>query len=511
MARTQTKQKRSSSHAQARLEERLPPAVAERGYELLRDREALADLIARAARDDPRIDENERVALALAPRDPCAHLVATRAGDGVTTLAAGMAHTLPTVPFTRVSAFLESQATLLQASIEVHKNLAEDERSPLVRAFCHPHRVTREEFERLRKLAPLFCDLLREHVVEATDATMEVTPPRRPWSDTRLDALWRLYMRGALFLTLDGFDCPIQFLLRAATACDVALSGRAIWHMANRPEETLDAIARGHEEGLLGEVTMLMAALYVLPAVATRQPAYEKDALRLAAALTPAMAMPGNNPHRHRLVVELAYPLVVYLPQLMPAPWRDLSEATEERLDRAARIGAETLKARDLDVPLLELAEAISPWHAETVRALDPLRDIGAPRQTRVRATSSLDSKERVRVAMWRGMLRERALPLRGTEHYMAMLLSLAPLEALAPLDDPDPTLSLSHGRTYLTRHLFQMRRMSALAREARERKEGASKSDAPLVSQNAPCLCGSGKKLKRCCGRSARRLRRAR
>lgn len=511
MARTQTEQKRSPSHAQARLEERLPPAVAERGYELLRDRSALADLIARAARDDPRLDENDRVALALAPQDPCAHLVATRAGDGVTTLAAGMAHALPTVPFTRVSAFLESRATLLQASIEVQKTLAEYDRSPMVRAFRHPHRVTREEFERLRKLTPLFSDLLREDVKGAVNATVNAKPPRRPWSDERLDGLWRLYMRGVLSLTVDGFDCPIRLLLYAATSHDVALSSRAIWHMANRPEETLDAIARRHEQKLLGEVMTLMAAFYVLPALATRHPAYQRDALRLAAALVPLLTTPKHNTLRQRLPVEVHYPLVTALPQLLPAPWRDMSEATAERIHRAGEIGVETLTARDLDVPLLELAEAISPWHAETIRVWDPLRDIGAPRQTRVRATSSLDDKERVRVAMWRGMLWERPLPLRGGDSYVAMLVALAPLEAFAPLDDPDPALSLSQGRSYLMRRLFQMKRMGRLAREAREREEGESESGAPLVARNAPCLCGSGKKLKRCCGLKSRRLRRAR
>lgn len=460
MKRSRRPARSSLSHVEERLRERALPSAADRGFMLLRSRERLRGLLARAATDDAGLAACERLALPLGPGAMPARLIVERDGAGVTCLAPEMASTAPELPWALVQAWLDEERRLFRAQVEAQRPGGPTHTTPLGRAFLFPWRITRAEMDALETLAPLFIDLARENIVYAGEALAVLRTRPMSLTDESAGSLWQLYAGAAVWLMACRREPDAVALAYAllANAHDVHLTARALWILVADPDRTFERtpeIAKEHE------VLVGSACRYVLPAIALRHPARARDAARAARAL------------------------------LERAPIADASDVEAAIL--SMQDGREVLRAL-LEEHGEELAGSEAACWA-------PLAEIGAtPRMDAKRAGVLIDD-ERASAAVWRRVLAARELPLLlPDDPFFPLLAALVPLEALLPLDEPDPAWRRSEGIAYVRGPLARMVRITTLADLDKTPQRRAAKEP----GRNEPCPCGSGKKYKHCHGKAA-------
>ncbi|MBM4280421.1 MAG: hypothetical protein FJ137_06550 [Deltaproteobacteria bacterium] len=452
-------------HAAARLQARARPTAADRGFRLLRDRDALGRFLAQRAAADARLAVDV-IALALEPGDAPALALVDRAGHGVTCLARGMTTSAPIVPWPMVAAFLDDQERLLsarRAALAAHG--AGPDHSPLVRAVEHPHRLVRDEVLALRALLPLVGVTHHAAAVEAAvDEVIAVATGLRA-SDAALQASWRLLQGGVTSLVVAGDDGALFGPALAAIASgEPRLGVPALWQLVHHPARTL---ALGHA---LVDVDNPIAhdALLdtVLPALALRGQGFARDADAVARR---AQARRGIEPTGlgdvHELAVEFTRQLLVLLPLV-------LRHACPDDVVIAHRADVEALALRLRAARGVPAVEALaSPWAAEALRCLGlPRRRLEPPR-TAPRPLASLPDDERRALALWRGMVLAPPLPLRGAGPVFALLVAHAPVEALLPGDEPDPQLALGRGVAWLRQELPRQLGLPASPTAAKRRR----------------------------------------
>jgi hypothetical protein len=435
-------------HVGARLGDRAAPAAAERGFRLLREREALAHLLAQRAADDARFDADV-VAFALAEGDAPPHVLVDRAGRGVTCLGPGMAVDAPVLPFAVTMAFLEGRARLLQARRAV---LAEHEapahQAALVRAVEHPHRLVRDELLVLRALTPLLGVAHHAAAVEAAVGEIVAVVRGERASERGLQASWRLVMGGAASLLVAGHEPPMFVAAVAAVATgDPHLGIPAVWQLVHHPAQTLQLARAVVEFDDATPATALPATLHatlldtVLPALACRCAAFARDADAVARLLQERLGLPTTGlVDEHAAALDFARQLVLLLPLVLRQVCPD-AVAAAQLVDGVALAGR-LQGCRTVD----EVWAESSPWAQMVLRHWGLAARRAEPPRTTLRATSSLTDGERVATALWRAAVVEGALPVRGAGPFFACLVAHAPVEALLPGDEPEPAWALSRG-----------------------------------------------------------------
>jgi hypothetical protein len=431
-------------HATERLATRASPAAAERGLSLLRARAALVALLHDWAARDPRFDVDV-VAFALEPGDAAAHALVDRAGHGVTCLGPGMAVNAPIVPFSSTTAFLDAQARLLQARRAVlAANDADEHHSPLVRAVEHPHRLVRDEVLALRALLPLVG--VEHHAAAAKIAVDEVIAVAggHRTSEAALQASWRLIVGGATSFVVAGHDKALFPASVAAIATgEPRLGVPALWQLVHHPEQTLELCRAAVDV----ERSVLHDALVdvVLPALAVRCAGFARDADAVARQLQRTCARtPTGLGNVDALVVDWMRQLLLSLPRVLRRHCPDQELAMHRA--RAPTLAPRLRETRTVD----EVMAMASPWASLVLRAWNlRARRAEAPR-TAVRSTASLTDAERAALALWRTLIVDAPLPLRGAGGVLALLVVHAPIEALLPGEEPDPDLALSKGVAWL-------------------------------------------------------------
>jgi hypothetical protein len=443
-------------HVGARLGDRAAPAAAERGFRLLREREALAHLLAQRAADDARFDADV-VAFALADGDAPPHVLVDRAGRGVTCLGPGMAVDAPVLPFAVTTAFLDGRARLLQARRAV---LAEHEapahQAALVRAVEHPHRLVRDELLVLRALTPLLGVAHHAAAIEAAVGEVVAVVRGERASERGLQASWRLVMGGAASLLVAGHEPPMFGAAVAAVATgDPHLGVPAVWQLVHHPAQTL-RLARAvveADDATVGTTpnTTLPATLHatllatlldtVLPALACRCAAFARDADAVARLLQQRLGLPTTGlEDEHAAALDFARQLVLLLPLVLRQVCPD-AVAAAQLVDGVALAGR-LQGCRTVD----DVWAEASPWTQMVLGHWRLAARRAEPPRTTLRATSSLTDGERVATALWRAAVVEGALPVRGAGPFFACLVAHAPVEALLPGDEPEPAWALSRG-----------------------------------------------------------------
>jgi hypothetical protein len=430
----------SRGHASTRLADRAPPAAAERGFRLLRERDAVRHLLAERAAADARFDVDV-VAFALGDGDAPAHVLIDRAGHGVTCLGPGMAVAAPVLPFAVTSAFLDERDRLLRAQRAVlAERDAPDHRAALVRAVQHPHRLVRDELLVLRTLTPLLGVAHHAAAVEAAvgEIVAVVRGDRR--SEHALQAAWRLVMGGAGSLLVAGHE-PAMFVAAVAAIAtgDPHCGVPALWQLVHHPEQTL-RLAR--TAALIDNPT-LHATLVdtVLPALAFRVGGRARDADGVARLLQERLGQPVTGLVDERAAaLDFARQLVLLLPLVLRRLCPD-DVAAAQLLDGVALAGR--LQACVDDAAALDLA---SPWARMVLGIWDLPACRAMPPRTALRATSSLTDVERTALALWRAVVVDAALPIRGSGPFLASLVAHAPVEAMLPGDEPEPAFALGRG-----------------------------------------------------------------
>ncbi len=485
------------AHIDHRLDSRATPAAAARGFALLRDRPALARLIDTLATTRVDLAGADRVAFALGAGDRAAHAIVDREGSGVTCLAPDMSVAAPVVAWPVVELFLRQQDERLQArrALQSVKD-ADDDVSPLVRLVQHPHRLVRREWEVLRALLPLLgVQLFSRSVLVAVDKVIQPAhQPGRAPNDAVARELWRLYVGGAVGLTLVGDQRGLTLMhLSAVLGGDLILAARALWYLANQPEDTLAFAASVARDGddVLKEVpsaTKLLVRLglaLALPAVGFRCPGFFKEAERLSARLNGGDVIAQEG--RSRREVELHS--VSFAPVLL-RPFAMNPDALLDDPETQQRIAA---AGDDVEA----MAAAAGPWYADIFRIWRPFADARLPPRLVPRPSQSVTDDDDASATLWRSLLRHTLVsPI--LQPWLAKLVTLAPIEALVPGPEPDAEWRLSEGIDYVQHQLEWVLRPAALRTTTKLEPATAPKRPPP----NGPCPCGSGKKFKKCHGK---------
>lgn len=478
------------THVEQRLDGRAAPGAAERGFALLRDRGALASLIQTLTATRTDLDGAQRLAFALGAGAGAAHLIVSREGAGVTCLGAGMTFVAPLVSWPVVELFLKQQNARWQAERAMQSvQHVDDDVSPLVRVVQHPHRLQRREWETLRALLPILgVQIFTRSVLVAIDKVVTVAAEQRhPPSAAAAQEMWRLYVAGAVGITLVGDQRGVTLmLLTAVLSGDFILAARALWFLANQPEETLACAAEvadkvpEHDDVAAGFIRLALAV--VLPAVGFRCPGYFKEAERIRARLIGGDL--SVTEARSRREVELS--TVCAAPLLLPALCIDPQAVL---LD--VHVGVRAAAAVDFDA----MAAAASSWHADVFRLWRPFADAQRAPRLVARPVGRATDDDDASVTLWRSLLRHGGHGLLSTP-WLAKLVTLAPIEALLPIDEPDALWRLSDGAEYLRLKLPLL-----LGARGNTQSKSEPARAPPKPEPNAPCPCGSGRKWKKCHG----------
>jgi hypothetical protein len=484
-------------HIDKRLDHRATPAAAERGFALLRDRGALVALIDSLTTTTPELAGAERLAFALGLGDRFALAVLARDGGGVTCLGPGMGFAAPVVAWPVVESFLRQQQLRLQArrALQSVKDV-DDDVSPLLRLIDHPHRLVRREWEVLRALLPLIGVLMFSRLVlTAIDKVISPIVEHSNVGAAGAAEMWRLYVSAAVAMTLVGDQRGVTLMhLSALLSGDLILASRACWYLANNPEETLgfadDVLAKGTGEGQEHEMLARAALSFAVPLVGYRCPAFFKQAERLAAQLVDGDdALPIEADARRFVEVST----VATLPLLLRPFCLNFDSLTEDRQHVMARVEA----AGDVSA----MAAAASPWHVDVLRIWRPFADAAQAPRLVPRPVRSATDDDDARVRMWRSLLRHVEEPVIALP-FLARLVTLAPIEALLPVDEPDPQWRLKDGADYV------LAKLPSIVRPVRDDDDDEPAAHVPVRAAkkpepNGPCPCGSGKKFKKCHGRA--------
>ena len=479
------------SHAEKRLDARASPAAIERGLALLRDRVALGEFIGRLGDASVDVRAAERVAFALGPGDHVAHAIVARDGTAVTTLGAGMAFTWPRVPWPVVEGYLKNQEQVLAAKRALHSlKDVDDDVSPLLRYVRHPHRLVRREWEVLKAMEPLLGDMYAEGVRSAISGVIQPVAVGTTISDVVGDDLWRIYVGGAVSITLlADVAGPERTLFAACAAVDLILGARALWSLANRPASTLATLAS--LAPLLQETPLLpIAATTVLDAVAFRNPGFAKEARRLSKALVPDVAVDDDD---DAVLKDARRATTVLLPALLRRFVPNVAVFSDASV--VERVAA--CDANDDDA----CAAAAGGWHNDVWKIWRPLSARLEPPRLALRHPNGITDADDAGITLWRSLLRhhDEALLRRPS---LARLITLAPFEALVPPVDVDADWKLSDGARYLQQTLPRIIRgndLPATTTTPKKTPVTAAKKTPP----NAACWCGSGKKFKKCHGKA--------
>jgi hypothetical protein len=477
------------AHALERLTSRTSSAAAaDRGFALLRDREALSAFLAQRAAASEAFAGAEKIAFALDDGDRPAHLLVARDGGGVTCLGPGMGFAAPVVTFAETRAFLDERARLVRAQVALQRAAQENEASsPLMRAVHYAYRLTRSEYDMLVAVSPLAVGLWMEMVQVVVERIVDLRE-RRQWvhDDEQAQALWRIYTAACHAVMLGAAHDEMFFhTVLAAMTGDSLLAGRALWVLVNHPQRTL----RLADEVTTSTTVAATFGATVLPMIALRFPAYRKDAAQLARKLAPRGDESPDVAGAYVLGMEedrgeIEKVLVVLVATLFRA---QLGEDERVRLndDTAARIARVNAVSGGV-----AKADAFDPVVGALWRQWRPLDDLGAPARTAPRSPPALenDDAERRRIEHCRRALDGCILPVggRGPTALQAMAAAM-PIEALLPGTEPDPVWRLSTGADYVRNELRVM----------------VTGGDEHKPTRNGPCSCGSGKKYKKCCGRA--------
>ena len=481
------------AHIDHRLDSRATPAAAERGFSLLRDRQALAAFIAALTTTRADLVDADRLAFALGPGDRCAHAIVARDGGGVTCLGPDMPFAAPRVAWPVVELFLRQQHELLQArrALQSVKEL-DDDVSPLMRLVRHPQRMVRREWDLLRALLPIIgVQWFTQNVLVALELVVRsVFARRRPPTDEMAQDLWRIYATAAVSVTLVGDQRGATETLLSTVLCgDLILAARGTWYLANQPEGTLAFASAVADVDVVDDQQQLLrlALGIVLPAVGFRCPAYFKEAERLRARLGTGEAMDEAAGRRDVERRTVAFAPLLLLPFRAPleAVTDDGSVARVFDADGAADVAA-----------LLAVA---GRWHVDIFRIWRPFAQEREPPRLAPRPPSSSTDDDDASQTLWRSVLRHPPVSL-ALHAWAAKLVTLAPIEALVPRDVPDAEWRLKEGALYLQTELESVV-LPPEVRAAMPRSEPVRAEKKP--EPNGPCPCGSGKKWKKCHGKA--------
>jgi hypothetical protein len=431
-------------HAALRLRERAGATAAERGFRLLRDRAALAQFVAARAAADHRYAV-DIIALALEGGSAPAHVLVDRDGHGVTCLGPGMTATAPVVPWSAVAAWLDTRDRQLRAQrTALAARDAAPERSPLVRAVEHPHRLVRDEVLALRTLVPLLGVAHHGAAVEAALVEIVALSTGQRRSELALQASWRLVQGGVVGLVVAGGEAPLAgAALAAVTTGEPRLGAPALWQLVHHPETTLAlAHALVDVDNRFAHAALLDT---VLPCLGLRCPGYIRDADAVARRL---QARNGDDVRGledgESAAVEFTRQLVLFLPLL-------LRHCCPNEVVLSHRAGIDELAMRlRAATTVADVERAAPPWAADVLRRWALPQRRMAPPRTEPRALRSLPDDERWALSLWRGALLAPPLPIRGAGRTFAELVVHAPIEALLPADDPEPALALGRGVAWL-------------------------------------------------------------
>lgn len=445
----------SLRHVEQRLSERAWPAAADRGFALLRDAASLVRFLERQAEMDPALAGVEEVALPLAEGDDPPRLVVSRQGRGITCLGSGMTTPAPTLAFADVQAHLDARARALQTQAALARDDEKDGAlRSLPRAFELAYRLTRAELDDLRALGPLVGPVLFQRCVAVVDEVYGWRKSLKRWplkSAEAAEAAWRRYTSACVgLLALDEHPALEQLCFSCLATGDAQLSVRALWLLANRPERTLDAL----DALLAGEDSPAVAGLgSVVRVIASRFPDLRGRCRRVWLAAAERGQLDEAQTSALDDDVELPAFAVVFLsalPLLLlrhPPPGLHDEEARQRFLVTTAQAQQEAL-AQGLG--LGRAAERMGPWTRRVVELLDPLRHVRARQGWRRGSDVGGDKPERVRLVLWRAILRDLRMPALALPVEVLAFLTSAPLDAVLPPARPDVVWRLRAGREYM-------------------------------------------------------------
>jgi hypothetical protein len=431
------------------------PAEAHRAYALLREPSALRALLDDKLNADDK--EAEEVALPLSAQTPSARLIVNREGRGVTCLASTMATPAPTLVWAVVERFLERQDQQLKARIAASRDEGKaDNQKPLLRALRFAYRLTRDEYDAIVPLMPLVQDdvfKLCGKVVTKTAKLRRTAQDKggKRWplkGDGEVDAFWREYTAAALQLTLlDEHPGSTELRLATLSTGDAQLSFRALWTLVRRPQRTLDAldmlIAHASKPPVAGLAMLLSVIAARFPDLRGRcENTHARAKKRFDALEDLSDGHVRQAPYG--MLLMSALPLLLWR-----YPPRDLR--TDDGAERfKARVG-EVQRAALLDnLSLPEMAGRVGGWMERVVELLDPYRHVDQRQAWKPYGGSPDSKEERVRLILWRAIIRDLRRPVLGLPDELLALLSAAPLDAVLPPERPDVSWRVRAGREYL-------------------------------------------------------------
>lgn len=500
-----------ASHVEDRLEERVVPAVADCGFELLRSPKHLAAFIEREGGTNPAVAQAERVALPLATHANPPHLVVTKDGHGITCLAAGMAFDVPALNADRVQTYLTQQAEELRLNMAGGRYRADKKfnDATLRQVIIAPWTLDRHGFERLRMLSPLLTEFFSRAVGEQLMwmvGQVGTSKRRRP-SDQEALQFWRTLVTASLALMATGLEREmLPWCLLSSGAPDVMLSSRGLWMSVNQPErtlETVESLIRGHLDAGPAERLGVASISGVAPALTGIALRFRHHA---AAAVDLLKRIAKTSPDKEHLWEQSARTLDrwraaespgLYYWMLMCSPVLLMHvepEGVDQYLKKIPKNSLEIVSGLYMqgERNIVALAAALHPKLAEQMLLLDPMRHLQTPIPLRPTHLNAGNPLENLRIELWRHALATCFVSPNYCEMYLGPVMTLCPVEALIPGDAPDPLMQPERGVEYV-----RVRLPGILS--GGESPKPITRTG-PQVGRNEPCPCGSGKKYKKCC-----------
>lgn len=485
-------------HFLGRLSERANEAEQALALRLYRDKELvrriLADASSHAAPDERAAalaaggEGEERWALPLGAEAGSAHAVVSADLGFVTFLGAEMyVKRLPRVPWERVEQHLLRRDREHEQHQRLDALLAEQPTlTPLLNRIVRSGAgLTRQEFQKLGELAPVFgADYLRFAIEALLSLRQHGTWVARikkahAADDTRaLRAFWLFFHTVGHGLALTGVR---------------GRQGFAVW---NEPKVREDMARRGSEpfrqiylEAVkLGYAPTALRALWAVARAGGEALRAMKDALAEARTLDEWCAASAGlvaiGARHRKLRAECVKALD---PARLPGPWRSLESMVRIAETNWGLLAGDKVLPRELD-PQNE--EHMAWWRSETAPFFDKMyAELSAHPLWLPGAEGLADLPEDQKLA---GLF---YLPYVGAAEGLGVVTALL-TAVIAPASEADLYLDEAHA------HLapaFSPEAALALAHHWRPQETGPARAG-PKVGRNEPCPCGSGKKYKKCC-----------
>ncbi len=299
------------------------------------------------------------------------------------------------------------------------------------------------------------------------------------------EEVWRLYCSVAMLTVLShGETTSTWVALTMVPLMDSLLTQRAWWVLLAHPERTLEHVRRTcvNSPRLAGQGLCVMVTV----AVAMRFPWLKQDAQQMARTIAASpRARPATRALAAALLDEEAYRRRINgWAQLVAA---HVAAAREPGAGLEAALAGSTPLG---DIPQVKrVLDEWSPWEGMEKQPVPSLR----------RADTVSPADER-RIAVWREAIWCNPLSLCPAYHPLGMLLSNAPMEAVVPSNSPQDHNRLTEGTRFVLERLPILLHQNVSHEAMRAADERAAQAR-PRAGPNEPCPCGSGKKLKKCCG----------